>query len=319
MNVVIARLGILCVCLTLAFWVGGPSVNADSPDTPIAELSAADPGNSFSQQQIVDAFAASHDRYSSDELIVDERLRLAFIKALGIPAVVQSSDQSLADDQTAALLELLKLRKRGRLDVPTTRTRREDISAIADTAEIAIRTVLDRNDVSIDRVLCDPRLRDEVQAEAEKLVPGVSDRLIRKAVLRLRKVRRLRPELVLRVAQWEKEVVTMPVIGLNLDVIPHAPGVYLFRRDDGYLYIGEAVDLHDRMKQHFAGSHNSGLAKVLAVQSTDALDEDNPQKSSVVLELHVFAKDSPGRQTVMRRAYESELIRSREPKFNLRP
>jgi hypothetical protein len=39
----------------------------------------------------------------------------------------------------------------------------------------------------------------------------------------------------------------------------------------------------------------------------------------VTIELHIFPKTSPARKLTVRRAYESELIRSREPKFNVRP
>lgn len=258
----------------------------------------------FSDGEVRSAFEKTHDGFSSDELIVDDRLWFAFMNELGI----NCDDPASKRLQSFAALHLLKLRKSGKLNVQTVRSRREDVSAIIDTAEISIRTVLDRHDVTIDQVLCDPLLRDELQREAEIVSPKVSARLIRKAVLKLRKVRRLRPELVLRVAQWQTEVRTEPVADLDLETIPNSPGVYLFRSDDGYLYIGEAVDLRDRMHQHLAGSHNSGLASVLA-----------SQRESLTLELHVFGKESPGKQVTMRRAYESELIRSREPKFNLQP
>ncbi|TWT97402.1 GIY-YIG nuclease family protein [Neorhodopirellula pilleata] len=283
------------------------AVSMAIPSTTIAREPAVQPAQSFTPDEIRRAFAASHNGYSSDELIVDETLRLAFMSELGIDA----SDPRTTDSQTRAALELLRLRKTGKLDVETTRSRREDLSPVTETAEIAVRTVLDRHQVTIDQVLCDPNLRNELQHEAEKIRPNVEARLIRKAVLRLRKIRRLRPELVLRVAQWDTEVRTMPVLNLDWDRIPESPGVYLFRDQSGYLYIGEASDLRERLTQHWSGSHNEGLAGVLTGES--------PSEESVTLELHVFADDSPGRQAAMRRAYESELIRSRQPRFNLRP
>ena len=39
----------------------------------------------------------------------------------------------------------------------------------------------------------------------------------------------------------------------------------------------------------------------------------------VSIEQHIFPKDSPAKDKTKRRAYESELIRSRKPKFNLAP
>lgn len=282
----------ICLLLMIAF---GFHTEATWGDERVAELTDG---------EIRESFEKVHEGFSSDELIVDERLFSAFMTELGI----DPQDSSSYAAQNAAALMLLKLRKSGKLNVETVRSRREDVSAIIDTAEIAIRTVLDRHGVSIDQVLCDPVMRSELQREAEAISPGVASRLIRKAVLKLRKVRRLRPELVLRVAQWQTEVRTESVADLVLETIPESPGIYLFRSDQGYLYIGEATNLRERMKQHLAGSHNSGLAGVLA-----------NQRDSLTLELHIFGKDSPGKQVMMRRAYESELIRSREPKFNLRP
>lgn len=258
----------------------------------------------LTDRSIRESFEKVHEGFSSDELIVDDRLFSAFMVELGMDPQDASSNAT----QNAAALMLLKLRKSGKLNVKTVRSRREDVSEIIDTAEIAIRTVLDRHGVSIDQVLCDPELRLELQSEAETISPGVVPRLVRKAVLKLRKVRRLRPELVLRVAQWQTEVRTESVADLVLEAVPESPGIYLFRSDEGYLYVGEAKNLRERMQQHLVGSHNSGLAGVLA-----------NQRDSLTLELHIFGKDSPGKQVTMRRAYESELIRSREPKFNLRP
>lgn len=288
-------LGSGIACLIILLGLSGGSIQAD------------DGASDFSSIQIRKAFESTHHGYSSDELLVDESLRIAFLEALGIDC----NDPATHDRQANAGLGILKLRKTGELNVKTTRSRREDLSAVTDTAEIAIRTVLDRHNVSIDDVICSPVLRDELQFEAEKITPGVDARLVRKAVLRLRKIRRLRPELVLRVAQWQTEIKTMPVADLDWNKIPESPGVYLFRSHEGYLYIGEGANLRERLSQHWAGSHNSGLAGVLESESASL--------AAITLELHVFHRDSPGKQAAMRRAYESELIRSREPKFNLRP
>ncbi|WP_250928843.1 GIY-YIG nuclease family protein [Aporhodopirellula aestuarii] len=239
---------------------------------------------------------------------MSDQLRSDFLRELSI----DPSDTDEAEVQTAALLSLLRLRKTGKLQVPATRRNHVDVSPWIDTAEIAIRTVLDRHQVSIDVVMCDPRLRSELQAEAAAIDDDAPPERIRKAVLKLRKVRQLRPELVLRVADWQTQVLTMAFDDINLEELPDSPGVYLFRSEQGYLYIGEAANLSARIAEHLGGSHNRGLAKCLA----QAGGEGQPP---ITLELHVFAKDSPGKRVLMRRAYESELIRSREPKFNLRP
>lgn len=262
----------------------------------------------FSTGEIRDAYRKLHDGYSSDELILQDELREKFLHELGI----DPTKESQFDQQRAALRSLLQIRKRGDLNVPTTKRSSEaseSINAAIPTAEIAIRTVLDRHDAMIDDVLCDPRMRNELQMEAERLSKGILAESVRRAVLRLRKSRRLRPELVLRVADWDRTVTTHPMKHLDLDALPNTPGVYLFRDSTGYLYIGEAIRLRDRIRDHLKGSHNAGLASILGKDAT------NP----VTLELHAFPSDSPAKKSTVRRAYESELIRSRHPRFNLQP
>ncbi|MFG0265889.1 MAG: hypothetical protein ACF8AM_12190 [Rhodopirellula sp. JB055] len=180
--------------------------------------------SSASPETIRDAFRETHQGFSSDELILQDKLRNAFLRELDITP----DDESQFDAQRVALRALLQLRKRGDLDVPTTQRSKEasaSINAAIPTAEIAIRTVLDRHDAMIDDVLCDPKMRNELQREAERLSQNINAETVRRAVLRLRKSRRLRPELVLRVADWDRTVTTHPMKQLDLESLPNAPGV----------------------------------------------------------------------------------------------
>jgi hypothetical protein len=181
--------------------------------------------------------------------------------------------------------------------------------AILPVAEIAARVVTDRHRVTTDTLLADPRLIAELRREAERVRGDVDPYLVRKAVLKLRKTRRLRPELVLRVAQWKRRIVTVRLSEIEPERLPHQPGIYLFRDATGYLYVGEASDLARRLQQHLDDSHNASLAHHLAGQS----------QQEVTVELHVFPPDSPAAKVAVRRAYESELIRSRSPRFNVQP
>jgi excinuclease UvrABC nuclease subunit len=85
--------------------------------------------------------------------------------------------------------------------------------------------------------------------------------------------------------------------------------VYLFRSASGYLYVGEAANLAARLQVHIEGSDQTSLAEYLA----------NDDAEAISVELHIFPADSPASRVAVRRAYESELIRSRQPKFNIRP
>jgi hypothetical protein len=274
----------------------GPSAHSQGMDSP--EIDA---------DSVIRAFAASCDGYSSDELLVRDDLRAAFLRQL-------THDTPLGPDaERDAFLKLLQLRKAGKLTVRATRRGQPVAPSVWPVAEIAARVVTDRHRISCDMMLADPRFRTEFLQEARKIAPKVTAPAIGKGVLALRKKRALRPELVLRVVSWEKVVETHTLAELRQrlaqDEISHHPGIYLFRSRDRYLYIGESEDLAVRLSEHVQGSDRESLARYLAADTAE----------QVTVEVHAFAPDSPASRTVMRRAYESELIRSRNPLFNVRP
>jgi hypothetical protein len=162
-----------------------------------------------------------------------------------------------------------------------TSTRRSPAAApeVAHFAEIAARSVLDRHPVSTDTLLCDPRLRRQ---------------------------------LVQRVADWDHTTDSLsvdPLIeALGADEISTGPGVYLFYDPTGYIYIGEAANRKVRRVQPISQSDRVTLNGYL---HSDA-------EGSITVELHTFGDRSPAKHLKVHRAYESELIRSRQPRFNIR-
>ena len=253
---------------------------------------------------IAEAFRETSNGFSTDELMIRNALRSNFLSKLGI--------STGGEDERDAILRLLQLRKSGKLNVKATRRGPPADEKIFATAEIAARVLIDRHRVSLDTILADPRLLAELQAEAMKIDRDVDAYSICKAVLSLRKRRSLKPELVLKVANWDREITTHSLTEIERMLsdgeLPDLPGVYLFRASEGYLYVGEAKSLAKRLTEHLSGSDRKSLAAVLASDPT-----------SISVELHRFPKDSPARNVSVRRAYESELIRSRNPKLNVRP
>lgn len=250
------------------------------------------------------AYLKVYDGWSTDEVLLQTKLNDKFLAECKrrMPDI-PSFDFNWS---------LLNLRKAGMLrDISASKRRRDNSDAYLHAAEIAARFLEDRYSVNTDRVLCDPKLLAEYDKEAKKVAPKVDPYLLRKASLTLRKSRRLQPELVLRVADWKKDIIAMPAADAEKDSskVPEQPGVYIFRDATGYLYIGESSNLHDRIKKHLDRSDRQSLANYLATNGV----------KGVTLELHAFEKDSPARLKPMRRAYESELIRSRKPRFNLAP
>ncbi|MGB7347107.1 MAG: GIY-YIG nuclease family protein [Pirellulaceae bacterium] len=263
--------------------------------------------NLFDDSVIRKAFAASADGFSVDEVLINDQLRVAFLEQL-FP-----DDPPTSKQESDVLQRLLQIRKAGKLNISATKRGRKPEEWISPIAEIAARVVTDRHRVATDTLLTDRQLRKELQDEANKIAPKIDAYIVRKSILQLRKKRALKPELVLRVADWSREIKTYTLDQIRSESIagnlPAVPGVYLFRDDKGYLYIGEASNLATRLKQHLTDSDRQSLADFLAGNAAD----------KVTVELHQFPKNSPAAKLTVRRAYESELIRSRNPRFNARP
>lgn len=299
-------------CLVLLL-LSHASLAFSAEDSPADQPDAAKPGHpagldAQTRREVKDvarlAYLKVYDGWSTDEVLLQTKLNDQFLAECKrrMPDI-PSFDFNWT---------LLNLRKAGGLrDISASKRRRDNSDAYLHAAEIAARFLEDRYSVNTDRVLCDPKLRGEYDKEAKKVAPKVDPYLLRKASLTLRKSRRLQPELVLRVADWKKDIIAMPAADAEKDAdkVPEQPGVYIFRDATGYLYIGESSNLHDRIKKHLDRSDRQSLANYLATNGV----------KGVTLELHAFEKNSPARLKPMRRAYESELIRSRKPRFNLAP
>ncbi len=246
------------------------------------------------------AFLTTHQGYSTDEVLISDELNEEFIKSCKLILPSLSSEQFN--------WWLMNLRKRGKV---TTRRNEVKYEDFLHAGEIAARLIYDKHQVSVDRALCNPELRREFDTIAASVSPGVSPYVLRKAALRLRKARRLRPELVLRVAAWSSKVVTLTAEEILEDptLVPMRPGVYIFRDSLGYLYIGESENLHLRVRKHLDHSDSKSLAHYLWDRGI----------RGVTVELHVFDPQSDGRLKNHRRAYESSLIESRNPRFNILP
>jgi len=249
------------------------------------------------------AFLETHRGYSTDEVIICDSLNTAFIQACKreLPYVQEDTFN----------WRLISLRKQGELGRVTKTRVRANHEDYLHASEIAARLMYDRHETSVDRVLCNPKLRKEFDTIASAVAAGVSNYLLRKAALKLRKNRQLKPELVPRVAPWSRRILSFPAedIVRNPALAPRHPGIYIFWDTSGYLYVGESKNLHLRVKKHLDHSDRKSLAHYFWEKGF----------RNITVELHVFDPDSDGRRKSCRQAYESNLIESRQPKFNLRP
>lgn len=252
---------------------------------------------------VVTAFEEVHDGWSTDEVVLRDDLNQKFLA---------KCQEKLSDVAPAEFnWTLLNARKAGKLGSVTTKRERQDHDDYQHAAEIAARFVQDKYEQTIDRILCDPERRAEFDKVAKSIAPEIEASRLRRAAFGLRKARRLQPELVLRVADWQKEILTLSAADIVTDgkKVPDSPGVYLFRDATGYLYIGESSNLRQRVTQHLDDSDRKSLAHYLSHNGN----------RNITVELHVFGKDSPAKDKTRRRAYESELIKSRKPRLNIAP
>lgn len=264
-------------------------------------------------QAILTAYPALSERGSSDLVLIDDALREKFLAAARVELVSsQQSNEHQPVDSSVLVWRLLSLRKAGKLPPSQGRpkypplTDRERL-----VAEIASRRAEDQFHRSLDRILVDDQGRAFFAAAVNEIAVEVELEHVRRAALALRKARQLKPELAARLVDWpiEQRSLRYSELVADLTAVPEQPGIYLFRDQTGYLYIGEAKDLRARLSTHVTDSDREALFHYL----------QEPDRSQVFVDLHVFPSDSPGATLRVRRAYESELIRSREPKFNLRP
>lgn len=249
-------------------------------------------------ERILRAFLRCRDGYSPDVVIANPLLNAQFLadcRRLGVKG---------ADFEVNHCL--YNLRKSGALeDHHTTRrvrpTKRDEYQF---AAEIAARFIERQRNTTLDRIMCEPDLAREFDRLAQELAPGFTPFEYRFAALSLRKTRRLRPEVgpqLLRAIRVE----SFRVAGLDISRIPRAQGLYFFHyRKEGLLYLGEAKNLRDRIRQHLDHSDRRDLARWLWEHGTDNL----------LLEIHVLPE---GTATSARKALELDMIRSRKPRFNI--
>jgi site-specific DNA-methyltransferase (adenine-specific) len=247
---------------------------------------------------ILKAFLEVRGGRSADVVIADPELNAAFIKACKALGLIEPPSKL-----NRRLYNLRKLRALE--DYPTTQRahfRRQDEYSFA--AEIAARYLERHEHTTLDRIICDPKLAAEFDRLARELAPGFSSLEYRFAALSLRKKRALKPEIVARIIEGV-QVTRLRVAGLDLQSLPKGQGVYvLYYRKEGVLYVGEAVNLRNRIRQHLEHSDRKLLAHWLWEKGSDDL----------FVELHLLPENT---STLARKALERELINSRRPKFNI--
>ncbi len=249
------------------------------------------------KSKVIAAFDAASQGFSPDRVVVDPSLNAAFLG--------ECVRLGLAAASTTLNRALLNLRKQGQLSGRKSRRTsfpNEDDYRFA--AEMAVRFLERRDGVSLDDIICDPALTAEFDALAARICPGHTPLQYRWAALNLRKSRKLEPELLAKVAR-PTNVLAFLVEQTDPTAIPSEQGLYLFYSTAKALYVGESENLRSRITKHLDHSDNKGLAQWMWEHGSESLH----------LEIQILDRATPTR---VRRALELELIRSRNPLFNVR-
>lgn len=247
--------------------------------------------------ELVAAFDAICEGYSPDRVVADPDLNGAF----------QSECVRLGVLESPALLNraLLNLRKQGCLrGRKSKRTSFKNQQDYVFAAEMAVRLLERRHEVSLDDIICDPLRANVFDQLASQIAPGHSQLQYRWAALSLRKTSRLKPEILAKVVR-PVSITSVRVDQMKPGVIPSQQGLYLFYTSSTPLYVGESDNLRNRISKHVDHSDNKELARWLWQNGQESL----------YLEIQVLPANTAVR---IRRALESELIRSRSPLFNIK-
>lgn len=245
-----------------------------------------------------DAFEAASNGYSPDRVVADPELNSLF--------VTECRQRGFCNSVGELNQALLNLRKKGGLSgrERSKRTHFDNEDEYRFAAEIAIRFIERRDQVSLDLILCNPTRASEFDELAARNAPGYSTLQYRWAALNIRKSGSLTPELVGRINP-PMDMLNFSVKSMQLHEVPAKQGVYLFFDSEELLYVGESENLRSRIKKHLDHSDNKGFARWLWESGTDDLN----------LEIQILEKST---STRVRKAFELELIRSRQPVFNVK-
>ena len=237
------------------------------------------------------------DGFSPDRIVADPELNARFVAAC--------RERGLQDSVERLNAALLNLRKSGALQgiKVSKRTSFANEEEYRFAAEVAVRYLETRYAVTLDQIICSPDFAAQFDAIAARIAPGHSSLPYRWAALYLRKTRCLRPEAI-------AHAVTLKSVELGLasevhpEELPAEQGIYIFYCPIETLYIGETANLRKRIAKHLDHSDNRELAHWFWENGI----------GQVHLEVRFLPMDTPTR---VRKAMETELIRSRRPRFNI--
>ena len=245
--------------------------------------------------KIIQAFGEIRDGYSVDRVIADPKINKKYLR--------RCRELGVAGTDCDLNWQLMNYRKRGVLsNLP--KTKRYTVRETDDfeyASELAVRYLESKEDVSLDKIICDPELAEEFDKYAALLAPGHTSLEYRWVALGLRKAGRRNQQ-----AQDYKKLANFENIGLTnslkTNMIPNVGGLYSFLSDGKYVFIGSTDNLKHRIEKHLDVSSKLGLPGWLWDAKT----------SPLTIEISPL----PSISKSIRQGIELEMIRQYNPVLN---
>lgn len=199
----------------------------------------------------VEIKSGTQEFLSSDRMIADPYLDRKFIKLC--------MEYGLKTNPINLNLRLMALRKQSKLSHLAPSKKRSGLmpsvsNIISFASELALRLIRIRKGVTLDQILCDPKLADEFDKLAKSISPGYSSLEYRLAALNVRKRGTFK-----RVDERVTFKSIENVKNLRIEKIPNAAGLYLFSSDDFPVFMNQTDSIRNRLMLHLKNSSNRGL------------------------------------------------------------
>lgn len=253
-------------------------------------------------QVVKDAYLEVFDGASTDRVVADPDHNCLFIQACWVRGV-KASQYEL----NKLLLNARKSKKLGKVEgVKAWRVPRKVMEQYELASEAAVRLLQDREHytnqrwVSLDDILCDPRLGKQFFEIASSLAPGFDAVDYRWAALSIRKA-------INRSQKVTDEVQSPDFTALGsrdrirASKVPREAGLFWMRSGEMDFYVGHAGNLRDQLERLL----DSEIEETLACYNTYSLFESGPLQFSI-------AATSTNRGSVKR-----ILVNEHEPRLNI--
>lgn len=212
-----------------------------------AKNKPAQPKRDDYNRAIIAAYRSVHAGKSVDYLLASPELNAAFL--------AQCRRKGIEGGDVDWNLRLVRLRKAGQLPL-LERTSRgltfQQMDPYSFASEIAMQQLSVEIQTTLDGILCNPTLAARFDEIAASFSPGYSPFEYRWAALSIRKRAQSAKRLaVLRSKEWRRlRIPAGRSLAKQLDERPQYAGVYLLSGSEGQpLYVGESMNLHDRLER----------------------------------------------------------------------